>query len=572
MGVARLASGSMLALSLCVVCCGSESDDGGGAADACNAGEVRCNGDATVLETCDAGKWVQTRCMADQGKLCEAGACVDPWQLGSPKFDQCDGEPRGTPESLADKAASFEDAAKRLHVHPDLKWMTDVDLPAGVDPATAGWQDVPAWSTSANDGLWSALYLAAEAYRFAVTHDADALSMLKLLMDGETTRMRVTGVPGIFTRAYVPAGVAGIACPTNPNDYVPDVEKNDDKWVQIGPDGCIQTYDPVATAFVSSSACGLDEFAGWCWLDDVSQDEYSGHMLALGAVAELVDDATVSGLAKDLLGQVGHHLLDHDMQLIDWDGRPTEHGKIWAGQIVSGFQAAMSLAFVKTAAEATQDPELLAYYDDCLLKKNGESDCLPELGASKDPYDTLLVPSGLYLGCKANWNNFSMHMLSLHTLLAVEHDPTVRGEIQDALDSDMWNPPNEQRPLSKQNNALFDFIYAAGKRLGPASDGPALDAVKNANCMLRQFPASKVPVDISCPANQCVEVCPDRFGDPMSDYARPVAERCVTRFVWWGSPYGIDPCSANPTRVYSPADYLFAYWMGRYYGFIDASS
>jgi hypothetical protein len=69
--------------------------------------------------------------------------------------------------------------------------------------------------------------------------------------------------------------------------------------------------------------------------------------------------------------------------------------------------------------------------------------------------------------------------------------------------------------VSEQNNAFFDFIYAAGKALGPTSDGPAHEAVKNGVCMLRQFPAHKLQTALSCPTDKCVQVCDDRFGEPM---------------------------------------------------------
>ena len=36
--------------------------------------------------------------------------------------------------------------------------------------ATATWQDVDRWLSGENDGLWSALYLAAEAFRYASEH------------------------------------------------------------------------------------------------------------------------------------------------------------------------------------------------------------------------------------------------------------------------------------------------------------------------------------------------------------------------------------------------------------------
>src|SRR6185503_10242044 len=96
-------------------------------------------------------------------------------------------------------------------------------------------------------------------------------------------------------------------------------------------DGCAQVADAGTLAFASTTHCGLDAFAGWCFLDNVSQDEYVGHMFALGAVAHLVDDPALRAIAVDLLGQIGHHLVANHMQFVDWDGRPTQWGKVYPG-------------------------------------------------------------------------------------------------------------------------------------------------------------------------------------------------------------------------------------------------
>jgi hypothetical protein len=420
--------------------------------------------------------------------------------------------------------------------------------------------------------LWSALYLGAEAYRYAVSKDPIALDTIKLLLESEQRRMRITGVPGIFTRQLIPPDVPGIACPTELAQYVPDVEKDDNQWVKVGSDGCLQYVDGATLTWKSSAVCGLSDLSGWCFKDNVSEDEYAGHMFGLGAVAKLVDDAAVQTVVKDLLKQIGDHLIENQLEFHDWDGRVTEHGKIWAWKIVPGYNAAMSLSFIKTIALATGDEKYARFYDDCLLKKSGENDCITHLAANDQPYDQLLSPTGLNLGCSSNWNNYSMYMLSSHGLIWGERDPVVREKAQAVLEGEIWNPQSEPRPLSEQNNAFFDFIYAANKPLGPSSNGPATAAVENAICMLRQFPAHKIPTALECPADKCVAVCQDRFDQPMTDYPRPIAERCLARFVWWGSPYTTSSCSADPTFVYSPADYLVAYWMGRYYGFIDAGS
>lgn len=551
--------------------CSSDDDATGAKGPECEGSVVECSEDALTLRACNAGKWQVTECLRDQGKLCEAGACVEPWRWGSPKFDQCAGEPKATPESLKQKAEYFEDVSKRLHVSPKLGWMADVRLKSGASETTASWDDVESWDTGENDGLWSALYMGAQAYRWAVTKDPAALEMLNLLLDSEEKRMEITGVPGLFTRQLIPPGVPGIACPTDPQQYAPDAKKESNHWVRVRDDGCLENTDPATLAWKKSSVCGLGKYAGWCFLDNVSEDEYAGHMFALGAVAKLVTDPDVSAKAKSLLAKVGDHLIEHELTFVDWDGRVTEHGRIWAGTFFGGYNAAMSLSFIKTIALATGIQKYESFYQDCLLQRSGEKTCIHHVGATGKPYDDVLSPVGLNLGCKANWNNYSMYMLSLHGLVWGEHDPVVRQKAQAVLEGEMWNPPDYQRPLSEQNNTFFDFIYAASKALGPGNP-PAKAAVENGICMLRQFPAHKLPFDFTCPASSCVEVCKDRFDEPMTDYPRPIAERCVARFVWWGSPYSTKPCSADPGYVRSPADYLVAYWMGRYYGFIDEGS
>jgi hypothetical protein len=555
----------------------------GGGGGECLDGEWSCSADARTLTRCESGRWAATDCLADRGRLCEQGACVEPWRYGAPAWDACEGEPRATAETLADKAAGYEDLAWRLHVHPALRWLSPVTLaPDPGDPgrpavaeAQATWEDVERWHSGENDGLWSALYLAAEAYRYAVTGEEEALARLRLLMDGEETRMRVTGVPGLFTRQFVPPGVPGIACPSDPLQYAPDAEKDDNQWVRVNAQGCVETYDAAAVGFVASSHCGLEAFAGHCWLDNVSKDEYAGHMLGLGAVALLVDDVELRARVAALLLQVGRHLVENRLELHDWDGRVTEHGRLWAMAMddFPGFNAAMALAYLRVAGEASGDAEITAWYDRCLLQRAGVQDCLAQPIEAPRPYPEHLGNVGLYMGagaCASNWNNFSMHMISLQLLLLYERDATLRALYQAHLEDAVFAPPDTPRVMSGQHNAWFDFLFAAHKRLGPGSSGPALDAVRDGVCMLRQFPASKHQRGVTCPPERCaLSDCVDRHGGPILEEPREIADRCLGGFEWWSSPYDPGDCLEDLRVIESPADYLLAYWMGRYYGFIS---
>jgi hypothetical protein len=565
--------------------CGSDET---ASSSPCKQGEVTCSDDGYELKSCTGGTWQIAHCMRDEMKLCESGQCVEPWKYGAPSWRKCEAEPLATQESLGQKAKDYENLARRVHVHPDLRWMSGFQLPCktvqcppgqdppctdcsqpAVDPDDATYQDVEQWLSGENDGLWSALYLTSQAFRWAVTRDPEALAMLNTLLDGQKTRMGVTGVPGIYTRQFVPPNVPAIACPDDLTHYIPDVEKDDNQWVRVGEDGCVQTVDPETMQFVSSTHCGLEAYKGYCWLDNVSIDEYSGHMLSHAAVAALVDDPGVRAKNAALLQQIGRHFVDYDFELQDWDGRRTEHGKIWAGNVLSGFMAAMTWGFMKAVAAGTEDPEFARYIDECLLLRSETGEpCIDKLGVATKGYDQLIGQSGVFLGCMSNWNNFSMHMLSLQTLLLLEKDPALREVIQAALDQDLWNNPSTDFPPRVQHNAFWDFIYAASKKLGPGSDGPALDAVEDAFCMLRQFPPTQADRSVQCPPDKCTPVCEDRFDRPMTNYARTAAERCAATFVWWGSPYSTAECEGNARVIRQPAGYLLPYWMGRYYGFI----
>lgn len=99
--------------------------------------------------------------------------------------------------------------------------------------------------------------------------------------------------------------------------------------------------------------------------------------------------------------------------------------------------------------------------------------------------------------------------------------------------------------------------------------GPDHQAVEDAVCSLRQFPASKhTPTKDSASLHE--HDCDGRNGDSMSAGPIPVAERCAHTFLWWRNPYFRESCTERTWEVRQPADYLLAYWMARYYGFVAA--
>ena len=117
------------------------------------------------------------------------------------------------------------------------------------------------------------------------------------------------------------------------------------------------------------------------------------------------------------------------------------------------------------------------------------------------------------------------------------------------------------------------MMYAAMKATGPGTDGQDVAAIEDALCGLRQFPEYKsaVSVDLGEADLPTDDTCASRFaGSFLTIDPAPVWQRCPRTFLWWGNPYHHQRCTADPTWVQPPSDYLLPYWMARYFGWIGA--
>lgn len=181
---------------------------------------------------------------------------------------------------------------------------------------------------SDNDGGFSADYLAAQSYRYAVTKDpaarAEALNTFHALIWLE----RMTGIEGLPARAVWAKGERGHKAGHGSGGYAAE-------WNDV--------------------AGGLFE-----WKGDTSSDELCGHFYAVTLFLELAAQGSEIALARAHLGRIAGHLVDHGWQLLDRDGKSTRWGR-WdpeyfrtdEGRFDRGLQAIELLSFIKTAADVT---------------------------------------------------------------------------------------------------------------------------------------------------------------------------------------------------------------------------
>ena len=192
--------------------------------------------------------------------------------------------------TLHDKALFYEDQVRSRHIRNGFN--------ASLDGLTKGNLATGYMSDSDNDGLWTAMYLGGEIFRYAVTKDKDALQNCRESLDAMERLYTINPVPGFAARSFERAG------------YIKQLH-DPDRW-QHSPQ------------------------PGWDWKATTSSDEIIGHIFAFGAMAELVDDKDLQRRSITLIDTVMSHILTHNLYLIDYDGKPTMWGK-WHPDYVNSF-------------------------------------------------------------------------------------------------------------------------------------------------------------------------------------------------------------------------------------------
>ena len=88
-----------------------------------------------------------------------------------------------------------------------------------------------------------------------------------------------------------------------------------------------------------------------------------------------------------------------------------------------------------------------------------------------------------------------------------------------------------------------------------------------AACTLAEFP--EVKVDRPIPEPSQPEACRTRLDEPAAAEPIPLSEYRFDNYLWRLDPFEISAAYAgNPRVVFSPEDFLVAYWMGRLHGLL----
>ncbi|MGN6494254.1 MAG: hypothetical protein ACTHLE_19830, partial [Agriterribacter sp.] len=412
--------------------------------------------------------------------------------------------------TLAQKAAFFDKQVRQRHIrngfNATLSHMTDGNLGTGF------------MEDSDNDGLWTAMYLGGEAFRYAVTKSPEALQNCRESLDAMERLYAVTPVKGFPARSFERAGFA-----------LHDTEK----W--------IHSSDPE-----------------WDWKSTTSSDEAIGHIFAFGVIAEIVDDEPLKKQAIRLIDSLMQHIVDNNFYMIDWDGKPTLWGK-WNPEYVNArpkmvgdrkINASNITAMLQTAYHFTKKEiykekafELLHQhgYLENLMRPMKEIDYAPQ---DADDWSKML---------SNGWNHSDdeMYFLGYWGLYRYAFNDTLKAKFKEAI-IDHWQA---ERP--EKEGAWNIFTALTGTR--------EFD-LKEAIWYLQEYPLDLVGWTIRNSERKDIDLLEPNFRKQSTKEVLPpdelgISRHNANRFNLNGGRNGTDEHSAGDI-------WLLPYWMGRYLGVI----
>ena len=402
--------------------------------------------------------------------------------------------------TLAEKSRVFVDRIRARH----NRWGLTSDSHLRTPGDLSSNQTV----SSDNDGLWTAMYVAAESFRYKVTGDPDAREQARRGMQAIIRLEAITGIPGFPARSFIKVGE--------------DLQPKDGEW-----------HDTPDTL--------------WRWKGDTSSDEIVGHYFVYPLYHDLVADETEKPALRAAIDRITTHILDNGYQLIDVDGKRTRWGwwgpeAIWEDPDETGLRALHILAHLRVAVHlastAKHRERYQAAYDELV---------------NRHRYHLLTRNQKVMVPGHINHSDDELAFLSFYPLLRYEKDETLLDVYRQSLERS-WQIERPER------NPLWNVIYAAG------TGAPEFDRSESLRT-LREIPMDQIrwTVRNSHRLDVPVDPMPDRQKRRQALIVLPYDELPMSK--WNGNPYNLDGGDGGRSED-DGAYFLLPYWMGRYHKLI----
>jgi len=368
------------------------------------------------------------------------------------------------PMTLGQKAEHFTKQVEDRHVrdgyvaHCGLKERYDTNTP------------VPA--VTDNDGLHTAMYGAAQAFRYAVTGDPNAKELAKRTFQACKRLVDITHETGFPARAIIPIDWPEDMNKTHDQNYNANKKKMDPFWKDIYP------------RFVKSKD------GKYFWKCDTSSDELAGHYFFYAVYYDFVAETeNEKKQVRKVVSEITDHLIRNGFYLRDRDGKSTRWGNfspdyfnsVW-GWDQRGLNAMMMLSFLKVAEHVTGN------------EKYAET---AKMLREKHNYHIYAMQSKMYWPPHyvVEWDN-NLCLMSMYGLMKYEQDPELLFMYRLGLEHAWLHVSKEQRPLWNTLYGAMDNRFDEIEKSGVyRSDNVFTQFQGYTEVLIIEFSGSEPPVN-----------------------------------------------------------------------------
>lgn len=458
--------------------------------------------------------------------------------------------------TLAEKAEYYENEIERYIKRTPFGYVAEAPLRKAGDKSTADPQD------SDNDGLWTGMYGAGEAFAYAATRNPKARQRAQKAFEALRFLQKVTqNGSHVPPKGYVARTIRPVEWP-DPNIGRIEADrihqKNDSLW---------KIYEPRWP----KSADGQ-----WFWKSDTSSDELDGHYFFYGLYFEFcAESAEEKERVREVVRDLTDHLLAHRYVLVDHDGRPTRwavygpeylnHNPHW--WIERGLNSLSLLSYLAVAAQVTGDPKYEAASRE-LIDRQGYA-------------QNLMYPKLQHGPGSGNQSDDEMAFMCYYSLLRYSSDEALKARVRFSFYRYWVNEAPEMNPF-------FDFAFAAHNLEATATlaygvfpIGPWGEWHKNSMATLHGLPldrlnwphrnSHRLDIEFLAPQQSIDIYEPDRRsrGHRTNGKVLPVENRHFNH--WNTDPWTLD-YGGHGNELASGTVFLLPYYLGLYHGFIERPS
>ncbi len=291
----------------------------------------------------------------------------------------------------------------------------------------------------------------------------------------------------------------------------------------------------------------------WEWKGNTSSDELDGHYFASALYYDLVAEEADKTRVRGFIKRITDHLIEHDLYLVDLDGKPTRWG-VWNPEQLNGGKSLHGLededwkeerglnsleilSHLKTAYHLTGEKRYQEKYLELIEKHGYAKNALTENVVDAEDL---------------NHSDVQLAFLAYYPLLKYESDPELAGLYRKSLEK-IW------KIVKPERNPWWNFTVCVFMEGGCAGE----DSIQT----LRELPWEQFNWRMENSRRTEIPLDPryQKEGARESREALPYDRISILR--WNGNPYLLDSGGKGEIEG-DGVIYLLPYWMGRHHGFI----